>query len=428
MDIFKIRLDKCLNSTKISKLEKFLLSEGRINKEKIRKYADYILKSCSDYNWISSYLIKYKGDELIEAIINNYNRIIENNIDPYFIIERILKCPNDQLISYIDKLIPYLDYYSLKNIIIKIKDNEEVMNYILEKYLSNSSISISLSIILLIEDIYVDKVYQNLDSIINNNIKDLYKLQKTGKLNKEANKKISHTIQNNEEYLYNTIEGILKEIYQDKYSSREFKIGIDTIKIIIKELCLNENKTYGDIEYLGKGTFSYVLAVGDKVLKIGIRRHTNNFPNNPYIITPLLRESIRINNENKMFLEVTERADTKTEVTNEELYQLYKKIREIGLTWTDVAYRNVGRLKKDNVVHWNTNLSPTDTSLELKRYIKASPLKKGDIVIIDSDHIYEGYKYDLTNVKFENRYQEEIKEQNKDSDEELEISNKIVRR
>ncbi len=37
------------------------------------------------------------------------------------------------------------------------------------------------------------------------------------------------------------------------------------------KLCQNENKTYGDIEYLGKGTFSYVLAVGDKVLKIGIK-------------------------------------------------------------------------------------------------------------------------------------------------------------
>ena len=58
------------------------------------------------------------------------------------------------------------------------------------------------------------------------------------------------------------------------------------------------------------------------------------------------------NEENKIFLEVTERVDTKTEVTTEELYQLYKKIRALGLVWTDVAKRNVGRLKKDNIVHW----------------------------------------------------------------------------
>ena len=77
------------------------------------------------------------------------------------------------------------------------------------------------------------------------------------------------------------------------------------------------------------------------------------------------------NEENKIFLEVTERVDTKTEVTTEELYQLYKKIRDLGLVWTDVAKRNVGRLKKDNIVHWNTPLSPTDEALELKKYINA---------------------------------------------------------
>ena len=73
MDIFKIRLNKALSSNRIGKLEAFLLKEGKRNKDKIRKYADYILKNCSDYNWIASYLIMYDGDELIDAIINNYN-------------------------------------------------------------------------------------------------------------------------------------------------------------------------------------------------------------------------------------------------------------------------------------------------------------------------------------------------------------------
>ena len=184
----------------------------------------------------------------------------------------------------------------------------------------------------------------------------------------------------------------------------------------------------GDIEYLGKGTFSYVLAVGDKVLKIGIKRYTDSFPNNPYIITPLLRESIKINKENKIFLEVTERVDTKTEVTTEELYQLYKKIRYLGLVWTDVAKRNVGRLKKDNIVHWNTPLYPTDEALELKKYINAPQLKKGDLIILDADHIYEGYKYNLTNKEFEDRYQEELKEKNKYYETPVEIQSKTVRK
>lgn len=428
MDIFKIRLNKALSSNRIGKLEAFLLKEGKRNKDKIRKYADYILKNCSDYNWITSYLIMYDGDELIDAIINNYNKLKENNIDTYPIINRITKYPNDKLISYIDKLIPVIDDFTLRNILDKIKDNEEVMNYIIEKYLINSTISIKLTSFLLKNNLYIDKVYQNFDNIISNNIKDLYELKKQGTLNEEASTKISKIVQNNKEYLDNTIEDILKEIYGEKFNSKDFKVGIDTIKIIIKELCQNENKTYGDIEYLGKGTFSYVLAVGDKVLKIGIKRYTDSFPNNPYIITPLLRESIKINEENKIFLEVTERVDTKTEVTTEELYQLYKKIRALGLVWTDVAKRNVGRLKKDNIVHWNTPLYPTDEALELKKYINASQLKKGDLIILDADHIYEGYKYNLTNKEFEDRYQEELKEKNKYYETPVEIQSKTVRK
>ncbi len=428
MDIFKIRLNKALSSNRIGKLEAFLLKEGQRNKDKIRKYADYILKNCSDYNWIASYLIMYDGDELIDAIINNYNKLKENNIDTYPIINRITKYPNDKLISYIDKLIPVLDDFTLHDILNKIKDNEEVMNYVIDKYLINSTISIKLTSFLLKNNLYIDKVYQNFDNIISNNIKDLYELKKQGTLNEEASTKISKIVQNNKEYLNNTIEDILKEIYGEKFNSKDFKVGIDTIKIIIKELCQNENKTYGDIEYLGKGTFSYVLAVGDKVLKIGIKRYTDSFPNNPYIITPLLRESIKINKENKIFLEVTERVDTKTEVTTEELYQLYKKIRDLGLVWTDVAKRNVGRLKKDNIVHWNTPLSPTDEALELKKYINAPQLKKGDLIILDADHIYEGYKYNLTNKEFEDRYQEKLKEKNKYYETPLEIQSKIVRK
>lgn len=428
MDIFKIRLNKALSSNRIGKLEAFLLKEGKRNKDKIRKYADYILKNCSDYNWITSYLIMYDGDELIDAIINNYNKLKENNIDTYSIINRITKYPNDKLISYVDKLIPVIDDFTLRNILDKIKDNEEVMNYVIDKYLINSTISIKLTSFLLKNNLYIDKVYQNFDNIISNNIKDLYELKKQGTLNEEASTKISKIVQNNKEYLDNTIEDILKEIYGEKFNSKDFKVGIDTIKIIIKELCQNENKTYGDIEYLGKGTFSYVLAVGDKVLKIGIKRYTDSFPNNPYIITPLLRESIKINEENKIFLEVTERVDTKTEVTTEELYQLYKKIRALGLVWTDVAKRNVGRLKKDNIVHWNTPLYPTDEALELKKYINASQLKKGELIILDADHIYEGYKYNLTNKEFEDRYQEELKEKNKYYETPVEIQSKTVRK
>ena len=65
---------------------------------------------------------------------------------------------------------------------------------------------------------------------------------------------------------------------------------------------------------------------------------------------------------------------------------------------------------------------------ELKKYINASQLKKGDLIILDADHIYEGYKYNLTNKEFEDRYQEELKEKNKYYETPVEIQSKTVRK
>ena len=67
---------------------------------------------------------------------DEFARILkENNIDTYPIINRITKYPNDKLISYIDKLIPVLDDFTLHDILNKIKDNEELFKkyaYIVE--------------------------------------------------------------------------------------------------------------------------------------------------------------------------------------------------------------------------------------------------------------------------------------------------------
>jgi len=93
------------------------------------------------------------------------------------------------------------------------------MNYVIDKYLINSTISIKLTSFLLKNNLYIDKVYQNFDNIISNNIKDLYELKKQGTLNEETSTKISKIVQNNEEYLDNTIEDILKEIYKGAHKN-----------------------------------------------------------------------------------------------------------------------------------------------------------------------------------------------------------------
>ncbi len=110
------------------------------------------------------------------------------------------------------------------------------------------------------------------------------------------------------------------------------------------------------MNYIKSGHYSTVFSIGNKVIKLGRYRVTKQFPNNPYIVTPLLRKSILMDNIN-FFIEVVEKVDTTNkDVTYEDLYNLYKHIRDLGLIWTDVAKRNVGRLLKDNIIHWKSNL------------------------------------------------------------------------
>ena len=141
-----------------------------------------------------------------------------------------------------------------------------------------------------------------------------------------------------------------------------------------------------------------------------------SFPNNPYIIAPLLRKKLEFNGES-CFAEVTERVDTSIKPSKEELYQLFKNLRNLNLVWTDIKEINVGRLKKENIIHWRENLSPTEQVLSLDAKRGEIILKEGDLVILDADFIYDendsninySNNRELYN-EFEDRYQKEKKQ------------------
>ena len=183
---------------------------------------------------------------------------------------------------------------------------------------------------------------------------------------------------------------------------------------MILEVMKNENVKFSAITY-NSGGFSRVLLIGDKVIKIG-DRVTKKFPNNPYIIAPLLRKKLEINGES-CFTEVTERVDTDKQISREELYLLFKNLRNLGLVWTDIKETNVGRLRKDNIIHWQENLYPTDEILGLDTKRGQTLLKAGDLVILDADFIYDENDPNIQHTdrkaifdEFERRYQMEKKQ------------------
>ena len=189
----------------------------------------------------------------------------------------------------------------------------------------------------------------------------------------------------------------------------------DVIRLLILDIMRNEKVNFSDITF-SEGGYSNVFFIGDKVVKIG-NRETKRFPNNPYIVAPLLRKELKSNGRS-CFIEVTERVDTSTPANKEELYQLYKKLRDLGLIWTDIKNENVGRLRKENVIHWNENLNPSLEVLTFSSERGNSTLKAGDLVILDADFIFDEKAHHIDyanrrdiNNEFEKRYEQEKKEE-----------------
>jgi len=197
----------------------------------------------------------------------------------------------------------------------------------------------------------------------------------------------------------------------DSYKE-EAKEYSETLLIMFEELLKSENKRWIDVEKVGKGFYSDVYSIGDKIIKIGIPRGTHKMPNHRRILQPLIRTNL-LNKENKEIgcIEVTERTIIK-QCNQNELYEIYKELREDGIIWTDVKSENVGQLVRPNRVYLNgktISINTNSTGLDGNNYHK--PLQAGELVIIDSDYIYSDKDSGITwidNGSFEKRYQREV--------------------
>lgn len=286
-------------------------------------------------------------------------------------------------------------------------------NNLLEQLLSNN-ININYSKFLPYNDT-ITFIKNNIDIIYTHggNIIDIKRLMELKREDKFVSK-INAYIDNNPYIMVNSIIDILKtkilnnkKINFNKYRSFIF--------LLLDEISKNESTSISSTEFIGTGGYSAVFAIKTKVIKIGIERKTPHFPNNPYILKPLLRKTITIDNI-PIFFEVIEKVDTNiNDITKEEIYKLYKNIREIGLIWTDVKIDNVGRLIKDNKIYWYENITPSDETLEFTKTIGNHQLKKCELIVLDGDYIYNENDHNINSkmsnlqTEFEKTYQKELK-------------------
>lgn len=226
--------------------------------------------------------------------------------------------------------------------------NENTIKNIVDKYINLFKLKSNI-------DIYYKDCLESYNDII-----DVIKT----KIDEEPKKYLEH-------YIVSTLD--------DNFWMKDY---FDIVFMIIDEVRKNENVGFSDIDRISMGGFSSVYNVGNKVIKIGTRMNYT-FTDNPYIVKPLLRRSF-----GGIVVEVTEKVDTNIHVDENQLYEMYSNLRDMGLIWTDIKSANIGRLLKDNKYYWNSELSDSSKARELNEKVGEVELKKGDLVLLDADWIF----------------------------------------
>ena len=429
VDIYAF-VDKTLSGITLPGTKKQML-------ELIPLLVSYAIKT--NYSWLQiSRLLRIQGftNKLKETLMfyNPYEHGL-NYSDIFYRLDKELLFTKD--------FIDFLLTQELKEIDIKFivrnlcEHNNEYITYFL-KHIKSDSRKLWDSLMLIV-DLAENKNYinQNLELFLHNISDFNYILSSTNltPINKEkVLTYIDHYVEEYNNYLathfreiveINTIYDKTKEISQStkEQAIKDNSYIVDMIMIMIDELCRNEGVTYKDIKYAGGGFYSNAYQIGDKIIKIGHVRERFKFPNNPYIIAPLLRKRIELTNSNvdELYIEIQERVELLKpgNYTDDEIYELYKKVRNLGLIWFDVEPRNIGRLLKDNVIHWNSEIMQIDEVLGFEPKRGNTILKAGELVILDADFIFDymntperylEYDWDHTRNqrRYEARYQKEL--------------------
>jgi len=182
---------------------------------------------------------------------------------------------------------------------------------------------------------------------------------------------------------------IIEEVSNNSIKRLKEEKLYNFFKELIKELVENEKIDYSNIEFIAEGTSSKVFGIGSKILKVGIPKETFKIKNNKLFLRPLYRKEIYSIHDNTslMCVEITEKVDTKN-ITEEDIYYVYKTLRDEDLIWLDHTKDNIGRLIRDNKIYFDgiDYVDKESTDYTTDNY---EILPKGSLVLIDNDCIYD---------------------------------------
>ena len=239
----------------------------------------------------------------------------------------------------------YAEYCNKKRLIKTLIDNDE-LNYILKNF-----------------DEICDYDFETREPILE------YLKKNTNRIIDEELERIKHSI------LYKMLE-IRSNIKIEEFN--EFAN-------LIKETTKNEGLTLFDIKKINNGSYSTVYRVGSKIIKIGHRRRIDNIVDNNRILLPDTLVKLHSN-----IIEVTDYIEGKSDFSKDEIYEVYKELRDQGVVWLDPTKDNLRRIDEETLKKQEKKSESRDRLpfIKNRRFIN-KPLKTNDLVIIDLDHLVE---------------------------------------
>lgn len=321
------------------------------------------------------YINSFRIDEVISLIYIG-KKDINNKIFLYFI--KNYKKKKDILIKLKKEIPQYFSEFTTEIIEEKLKNNEtnftEFLNpYLLGKFLVQEKENRYYHLIIN-ETLNSKKQIQQL--ICNLNLFDEF-------TTREVLRIISSSLYLNKEKNYiNIIKGLIKCYYfQVALKNKSQKDLVKTVCLIIEDTVKLAKKELYDIEYFNRGSYCSVYKVGDYLIKLGRKRICNTIENDENLLHPICRKYIE---ELDLFIEVT-LLENNEEITDEDVYKVYKNVRDNKRIWLDAKKENLVKLKKDN------NNFPFEIEAETLGFVGKTKKfrKKGEYAISDTDLLFK---------------------------------------
>lgn len=160
---------------------------------------------------------------------------------------------------------------------------------------------------------------------------------------------------------------------------------VDRVRFLLNKLAEDEGVDFFDLREIGHGSYSTVYRLGNKVVKVGKSRVTKIIDNSRILIPD---QMIRIGGN---VIEINDYVKDVRTATIEEVYKVYKELRNQGIVWMDPWFSNLGRLDS-RVIKSQKEKAKNRRNLPFiveNRKFKYRELKFHDYVIVDLDHFVD---------------------------------------